>query len=77
MTKLEKLQKEYPMFELTIRPVPKFIKEAYIEAGCKEPERMLYFCYKGSFGEYVDSVGDYDWSISVLRDNLDDWVSKI
>lgn len=81
MTKLEKLQKEYPMFELTIKPASEFLKQCYIEAGCDEPKRMLVFSWKGSnsedIGTYSDYVGDFDWSISTLRKNLDRWVSKI
>lgn len=78
MTKIEKLQKEYPMFELTIRPASYIEKQSLVKAGCKEPERMLYFRCNGSGGLYYeDNVGDYDWSISTLRNNLDRWVLKI
>lgn len=74
MTKLEKLQKEYPMFGLTVAPATESIKQQYVEIGCKEPKRMLVFCYKDF---YTDYIGDFDWSISTLRKNLDRWASKI
>lgn len=81
MTKLEKLQKEYPMFELDIRPTSNFLKEAYIEAGYEPPERMLIFIWKGSnsglVGSYSDYVGNFDLPIKSLRKSLDNWVSKI
>lgn len=78
MTKLEKLQKEYPMFELTIRPASYLEKQSLVEAGCKEPKRMLYFRENDPSGFYYeDYVGDYDWSISVLRSNLNSWAAKI
>lgn len=77
MTKLEKLQKEYPMFKLVVRPATKFIKQCYAEEGCKEPERMLIFRYGTDSDYYSDYVGDFDWSIAILRKNLNRWVSKI
>lgn len=88
MTKLEKLQKEYPMLELTVKPAPEYLKEIYIAAGCNEPKKVLFLSYKGPSSEDIDDyseiVGNYDWEISVLRDkisvlqdNLDKWVSKI
>jgi hypothetical protein len=81
MTKLEKLQKEYPMFELAIRPVPNSLKEAYIENGYEPPKRMLMFIWKGTnseeVGSYSDWVGDFDSPIASLRESLDHWVSKI
>jgi len=81
MTKLEKLQKEYPEFEFAIRPTPGYVKEGYIEAGYEPPERMLIFIWKGSnsetVGSYSDYVGDFDLPIAKLRKSLDRWVSKI
>lgn len=74
MTKLEKLQKEYPMFELAIRPVSNSLKEAYIENGYEPPKRMLIFIWDGSYSDYV---GDFDSPIAALRESLDHWVSKI
>lgn len=81
MTKLEKLQKEYPMFELAIRPVSNSLKEAYIENGYEPPKRMLIFIWGGPesdlAGSYSDYVGDFDSPIAALRESLDHWVSKI
>lgn len=81
MTKLEKLQKEYPMFELAIRPTSNSLREAYIEAGYEPPEKMLIFIWKGSnsdlVGSYSDYVGDFDLPIKSLRKSLNEWASKI
>lgn len=81
MTKLERLQKEFPEFELSIRPTSKMVKEAYEEDGYKAPERMLVFVYKSKDPDldfaYSDYVSDFDLPISSLRRILNRWVSKI
>ena len=81
MTKLEKLQKEYPMFELEVRPTSNILRESYIKAGYEPPKRMLIFIWGGSnsdlVGSYSDYVGDFDLPIASLRKSLNKWVSKI
>lgn len=74
MTKINKLQNEYPAFTFTLRPASDPQKKAYLGLGLDEPKNMLWFSYDNM---YTECIGDYEWSIKTLRNNIDRWYSKI
>lgn len=74
MTKIAKLQNEYPSFTFMIRPASDLSRKAYLGLGLNEPKNMLWFSYNNIFTE---CVGDYEWSIKTLRKNIDRWYAKI